>query len=156
MVSKVSEPLVDFARVVLYQTAKLRGKTQATDVAGTLAKAKSVAEGVVNVEAKRKKRLADTRFKRPNLKLGARAHELACMMLKELSKSPGSWFPTTSSMASTTPGNGRRGKGGAVTVMSMVEYARLTQKHEQRRSRLEEDISLSHILLCRMVTKPQP
>jgi hypothetical protein len=121
---------------------------------GTLAKAKSAAEDVVDVEAKRKKQLAEIKHKHPHLKPVARAHELACMVLEELTKSPGSRFlDIINGFDDAGHGNGGRYRG--ITVMSMAEYAQLKQKHEQRRMRLAGDISLSHSKLRRMVTKPQ-
>jgi hypothetical protein len=121
---------------------------------GTLAKAKSAAEDVVDVEAKRKKQLAEIKHKHPHLKPVARAHELACRVLEELTKSPGSRFlDIINGFDDAGHGNGGRYRG--ITVMSMAEYAQLKQKHEQRRMRLAGDISLSHSKLRRMVTKPQ-
>ena len=150
VLGKVSEPLVK--RYKGKPVPKPSKEVKETADVGTLTKAKSASEEVVDVERKRKKELTEIRRKRPHLSAAARAHELACMVLDELTKTQGSRFLDVLNGFNDT-GHQSKGNSGTVTVMSKAEYAQLKQKHEQRRTRLAGDSSFSQDRLRRMVTK---
>lgn len=151
VLGKVSEPLVKRCKGSPMPKPSKKDAAEMGD-GGTLTKPKSAAEEVVDVERKRKKELGEIKRKRPHLNAVARAHELACMVLEELTKTKRSRFLDLLN-GFNDPGSQGKGHSSTVTVMSKADYGQLKQRHEQRRTRLAGDSSFSQNRLRHMVTK---
>ncbi|KAK3381208.1 hypothetical protein B0H63DRAFT_560930 [Podospora didyma] len=174
VVDQVAEPLMKLCEPSADPGAKAsttssllkRTKTKkSTDGATTtvISKDKTAAKELLDVEKDSKKQLADIKKNSPQLSRVARTHELACLGLADLVRTPGLRFvdmmilSQTPVVAVTTAEGGSSGskdsKPQTVTVLTVDEYAKLRVQLTHRQARLAEDVAFSFARLAEMVTK---
>ncbi|KAK4184428.1 hypothetical protein QBC35DRAFT_505972 [Podospora australis] len=149
VVSSASDPLVKLCNTHFVSAPK-PSKAEKKDALVT--KQKPPSEEVADAETLHKKSLAEIRKQNPNMNCIARAHELACQVLEQLSKTPSARFVDVINSPSHEAGK-KENNHRTVTVLSREKYAQLKQQHASRRQRLIEDVDYSYHRLRGMVTK---
>lgn len=112
----------------------------------------TLAQTLADSETTIKKHLTDLRKNNPHLDRVARAHELSCTILSQLTTKPGARFIDLIN-GTTTPSVNSKGTRTTTKVVGRDDYVKLKLRQTQRTSNLANDVAFSSERLRNMVTK---
>ncbi|KAK0615131.1 hypothetical protein B0T17DRAFT_657375 [Bombardia bombarda] len=161
VVSAVSDPLAKLCGTVAAAPKKSKKAKDGEAAAAVLTKKRPASEQMVDMEKITSKQLAQIKKDKPHLDRVARAHELACIMLEELTRTSSARFidVANSSTGGSKSADADAARDGGnkqqqtVVVMSKEEYAKLRGQQAERRARIEGDAKFSGERLRKMVNK---
>ncbi|KAK3991425.1 hypothetical protein QBC44DRAFT_341024 [Cladorrhinum sp. PSN332] len=148
----VSSPLIKTSFSSSFVPPKTTPKKE-----GGLVKDKPPSEEVKDVETQTKKRLTEIRKRNPQMSCVARAHELACILLREVVAPRSEGQEATAKYWDVLNDDSAESNNGTMVRVlgSSDEYLRLRGKHQERSERVRGDAEFSFARLKGMVSKGQ-
>lgn len=110
---------------------------------------------LISAESATKKQLIHLRKTSPHLDRVARAHELSCMVLSQLTTTPTATFIDLVNGNPTSTTAGVKSARTTTTVLDRDSYAKLKLRQTQRTANLLDDVAFSSDRLRNMVTKTE-